>query len=157
MLQQLMTTAFGSTYKNFHQTRLVLQICEDLQMHFPARGYPKPYVHDNTQISVNHIVDWVEGPTGSATWRNWRNKWGLAQDVFALLSNANTSVAGLSIEDHADCVQLYALIGSPPCLVTPIPTEYELLAKLTTDKYIAHLNTIRARYRPADAVEVTDR
>ncbi|KAJ7884783.1 hypothetical protein B0H14DRAFT_2564184 [Mycena olivaceomarginata] len=105
------------------------------------------------QISVNHIVDWVEGPTGSATWRNWRNKWGLAQDVFALLSNANTSVAGLSVEDHADWVQLYAFIGSPPCLVTPIPTEYELLAKLTTDKYIAHLHTIRERYRPADAVE----
>ncbi|KAJ7325451.1 hypothetical protein DFH08DRAFT_968681 [Mycena albidolilacea] len=85
MHRQLLATMFGATYKNFHLTRYVYQICDALDMR-ALRGAPPPYRHGDLVVTQEEVVDSLGGAISGASFRNWRNYWVLAQEVMAPLA-----------------------------------------------------------------------
>ncbi|KAJ7163755.1 hypothetical protein C8R46DRAFT_1221531 [Mycena filopes] len=153
--QQLQATQFGKTYKNFHHTRYVYEICEALNMHWPSRGNPVAYIESGVQISVEYIVDWLQGSYSSSSFRNWRAHWVLAQDVLNLLTQANAA-GQLTAEEKQDWTRLYALVGAPPCVDTPVPVQYQKLSALTTTKYVTFLTQLQTKYSTQEIINVDD-
>ncbi|KAF7341751.1 hypothetical protein MSAN_02073900 [Mycena sanguinolenta] len=146
---RLKASMFGSTYKNFHLTRYVHQMLDKLDMRFRPRGSPAPYMHGQVAVTLDHIVDSLGGNIASGTFRNWRANWILAEDVWQLLTAAH-SAQTLKSADEIHWIELYSLIGVPPCTATSVPPEYKGLAALTTKKYIAHLKKLQKKYGAND-------
>jgi hypothetical protein len=143
---------FGATYKNFHLTRYVYQICDALDMR-ALRGAPPPYRHGDLVVTQEEIVDSLGGAISGASFRNWRNYWVLAQEVMTLLAEADGD-GHLSPKDIADWTQLNSLVNTPPCTETPIPPQYRGLARLTTRKYVQELTELKIKF--SDVIVVDD-
>ncbi|KAJ7820400.1 hypothetical protein B0H14DRAFT_3472355 [Mycena olivaceomarginata] len=130
----LQGSQFGATYKNFRFTRHVFCICDALGMKARRRGRPEPYVEQGVTVTWEDVVDWLPGAIHSASFRNWRGRWALAQEVVGLLAAAYGKGA-LTPAGVQDWQQLHSLVSVEPCTASPVPSRHILLAALSIDKY----------------------
>ncbi|KAJ6448470.1 hypothetical protein C8R45DRAFT_1115239 [Mycena sanguinolenta] len=151
----LQGSQFGATYKNFHFTRHVFCICDALGMKARRRGRPEPYVEQGVTVTWEDVVDWLPGAIHSASFRNWRGRWALAQEVLGLLAAAYGK-GTLTPAGMQDWQQLHSLVSVEPCTASPVPSSHILLAALSTDKYTAKLRRLKNDLTASHDVIVID-
>ncbi|KAJ7714588.1 hypothetical protein B0H16DRAFT_1742504 [Mycena metata] len=155
--EALQHSQFGSTYKNFHLTRAVFEVCDELNMSWPQRGYPAPYIEHDLCVTWENIVDWLPGAVKRESFRNWRGNWFTAQEVYALLTRKHradeTSLTSPQMHAWQD---LHHLTQVEPCTEKIVPTDYVLLSQLTTDKFMKKLKRLRGELVPASLHEIIE-
>ncbi|KAJ7763757.1 hypothetical protein B0H16DRAFT_1718408 [Mycena metata] len=155
--EALQHSQFGSTYKNFHLTRAVFEVCDELNMSWPQRGYPAPYIEHDLCVTWENIVDWLPGAVKRESFRNWRGNWFTAQEVYALLTRKHradeTSLTSPQMHAWQD---LHHLTQVEPYTEKIVPTDYVLLSQLTTDKFMKKLKRLRGELVPASLHEIIE-
>ncbi|KAJ7256004.1 hypothetical protein C8J57DRAFT_1651421 [Mycena rebaudengoi] len=138
-------SAYCVTYKHFQFRRTVITILEELGMTWKAQGWPDPVQvqYEGTTLSVGHaeVITWLPSGPAVSSFRNYYRDFELCVKAIGILDMLVKDGEILSRQEQNIHKCLHLLFSDPRKDIR-IPPEFQPVATLTRDNWVADLKAI---------------